>query len=202
MQDFSAWDPLLTTPLSILSGGIDRPDQHAVRPPRPNRYAARVTRLGLDRRFIAWSALGTLAALAALGLATAILPNPVFGRQIPPDASALAVWLLSAPLMGLIAATYLAPVPGGNATPLGPPEPATRRVVYAGTIGAFLAIGCPVCNKVALVLLGTSGALNVWAPLQPVLGAASLVLLGSTLAWRFRGRSRGAACASPDALAA
>jgi hypothetical protein len=159
--------------------------------------------LGLDRRFVAWSALATLAALAVFGVVSAIIPNPLFGRQIPPDGAALAVWLVSAPLMGAIAATYLTPIPGGDATPLVTPEPAARSALgYAGTIGAFLAIGCPVCNKVALVLLGTGGALNVWAPLQPVLGGLSLVLLAATLAWRLRARSRGGACANPGAVAA
>ncbi|HEY5488873.1 MAG TPA: hypothetical protein VIK00_03465, partial [Candidatus Limnocylindrales bacterium] len=58
----------------------------------------------------------------------------------------------------------------------------------------FLAIGCPVCNKIALVLLGTSGAMTVFAPIQPILGAASIVLLAGTLTWRFRLRARGGAC--------
>ena len=62
-------------------------------------------------------------------------------------------------------------------------------------LGTFLAIGCPVCNKIALVLLGASGALTVFAPLQPLIGAASLGLLAGTLAWRFRLRARGGACA-------
>jgi hypothetical protein len=74
---------------------------------------------------------------------------------------------------------------------------AELRAGRLGTVagfGAFLAIGCPVCNKLALVLLGTSGALTIWAPLQPILGAASLVLLAATLAWRFRSRRAGGAC--------
>jgi hypothetical protein len=62
-------------------------------------------------------------------------------------------------------------------------------------LGTFLAIGCPVCNKIALVLLGASGALTVFAPLQPLIGAASLGLLAGTLAWCFRMRARGGACA-------
>ncbi|HEY5433847.1 MAG TPA: hypothetical protein VIK13_01315, partial [Candidatus Limnocylindrales bacterium] len=64
------------------------------------------------------------------------------------------------------------------------------------SFGAFLAIGCPVCNKIALVLLGAGGAMTIFAPLQPVIGAASLVLLAGTLAWRFRLRTRGGACLS------
>ena len=135
---------------------------------------------------------------------SAVIPNPVFGRQIPPEPFAIAIWLVSAPLMGLVAATYAAP-PQASGTagplPLAPQATATEpQGTTLGTIaslGAFLAIGCPVCNKIALVLLGTSGALTVFAPLQPVIGAGSLLLLAATLAWRLRLRARGGACALP-----
>ncbi|WP_326771093.1 hypothetical protein OG978_44555 (plasmid) [Streptomyces sp. NBC_01591] len=35
----------------------------------------------------------------------------------------------------------------------------------------------PVCNKVVLLLLGASGALSYWAPLQPLVALASAALL-------------------------
>lgn len=158
----------------------------------------------LDGRFIAWAIAWALVSLLAFGLVAAIIPNPVFGRQIPPESFAIAVWLVSAPLMGLLGATYSAPaIPAATATRLMPLiiEPAGgashRQGTTLGTVagfGAFLAIGCPVCNKVALVLLGAGGAMTVFAPLQPLIGAASLVLLAGTLAWRFRLRARGGVC--------
>jgi len=158
----------------------------------------------LDGRFIAWAIAWALVSLLAFGLVAAIIPNPVFGRQIPPEPFAMAVWLVSAPLMGLLGATYSAPaIPAATATRLMPLiiEPAGgashRQGTTLGTVagfGAFLAIGCPVCNKVALVLLGAGGAMTVFAPLQPLIGAASLVLLAGTLAWRFRLRARGGVC--------
>ncbi len=61
-------------------------------------------------------------------------------------------------------------------------------------MAAFVAIGCPLCNKVALVLLGASGALTVFAPLQPFIGAASLGMLAVTLGWRLHMLSNGGAC--------
>ena len=167
--------------------------------------------LRLDRRFFAWAGAWALGSLVAFGLVAAIIPNPVFGRQIPPEPFAIAVWHLSAPLMGLLGATYTAaalpasagavPSPAaGNAMPLvltAAGDAGGRQGTTIGTaasLGAFLAIGCPVCNKIALVLLGTSGAMTVFAPIQPILGAASLVLLAGTFAWRFRLRARGGAC--------
>jgi hypothetical protein len=158
----------------------------------------------INRQFALHATLWTAASLLAFGLVAAIIPNPVFGRQIPPEPFAIAVWLLSAPLMGLLGATYSAPAaPAGAA---GEPVPLVvtpaagasgREGTALGTaasVAAFLAIGCPVCNKIALVLLGASGAMTVFAPLQPVIGAASLVLLAGTLAWRLRLRARGGAC--------
>jgi hypothetical protein len=160
----------------------------------------------LDARYLAWSAAAGVLGLVAFGLVSAIIPNPVFGRQIAPEPFAIVVWLVSGLLMGLLAGTYLAPTPevptaipaptGAVALASDPGAAARSTSVlgYAGGLAAFLAIGCPVCNKVALVMLGTSGALSIWAPLQPLVGLASVGLLAASLAWRLRMRNRGNAC--------
>ena len=62
-----------------------------------------------DRRFVAQAALWTAASLSAFGMVSAIIPNPVFGRQIPPESFAIVVWVLSAPLMGLVMARCRSP---------------------------------------------------------------------------------------------
>lgn len=155
-----------------------------------------------DRRLLAWTALWSAVALLVYGLITAIIPNPVFGRSVPPEPFAIWTWLLSAPLMGLVMATYTAPV---RQTPLvilqlgdpGTVEREERRTSTLGSLaglGTFLAIGCPMCNKIALLLLGASGAMSVWAPIQPWIATASLVLLLATAGWRLRMRARGGAC--------
>jgi hypothetical protein len=154
----------------------------------------------LDARFLAWTALWSAVALVGIGLATAIIPNPIFGREIPPEPFAIWTWVASAPLLGLVTATYTAPVPrlpvGELAAAAVEPPEQGRVLGMAAGIGAFLAVGCPVCNKVVLVLLGTSGAMTVWAPLQPLVAAASLALLVVAAVWRLRVRARGGACAS------
>jgi hypothetical protein len=182
-----------------------------------------------DRSLVAWSLAWWAAVLVAFGLVAAIIPSPVFGRGIAPEPFAVAVWLASAPLIGLVTATYFAPLPPREAVPLridgtgagaaetAPGSVADRTAETAphatadapvpdqsgstlGTVGgvaAFLAIGCPTCNKVALVLLGAGGATTVFGSLQPFIGAASLVLLALTAAWRLRIRARGGACAVP-----
>jgi hypothetical protein len=153
-----------------------------------------------DARLLVAGAAWGLVSLLAFGLVSAIIPNPVFGRSVPPEPFAIWVWIASAPLMGLVMATYTVPIRGSGASPiriLGAPADESRGTALGtlGSFGAFLAIGCPLCNKVALLLLGASGAMSLYAPIQPFIGAASLALLAGTLAWRLRIRARGGACA-------
>jgi hypothetical protein len=77
-------------------------------------------------------------------------------------------------LGGLVTATYVR----------SSAQPAGLTGTAGGGLLSALAIGCPVCNKLVVVLLGVSGAMSVWAPLQPVLGLASVALLG----WALRTR--------------
>jgi hypothetical protein len=65
-----------------------------------------------------------------------------------------------------------------------PAQPVGLTRTAGGGLLSALAIGCPVCNKLVVMLLGVSGALTVWAPLQPVLGVVSVALLG----WALRTR--------------
>ncbi len=157
-----------------------------------------------DPGIIAWSAVLTVVVLVVLGTVTAIIPNPVFGRSLAPEPFAIATWLASAPLAGILGATYLAPtraIPaaGMSATPLVAHSFTGRgdgsMPATLGGIGAFLAVGCPLCNKVALLLLGTSGTMALFAPLQPLIGLASVALLAGTLLWRLHLREQGAVCA-------
>ncbi|HWS57504.1 MAG TPA: hypothetical protein VN257_03125 [Actinotalea sp.] len=149
----------------------------------------------------AWSALrtwparrylvaATTAALTVVVVAvpTAMIPNPVFGREIATTAWAWPVLVVTSVLSGLLFATY---VRAGRPTPLGAPdggldagEVAQSRTGMIGTFLTFLAVGCPVCNKLALVALGYAGAIQWFAPIQPWLGAAGILLLGYALTRR------------------
>ena len=149
---------------------------------------AMTIRSTLDRRYWALTALATLAAVLVLGIPAALVPNPVFGRMVAPEPFAYVVWIVSAPLIGAIVAPHLArpALPEADSHRA---EEGSAGVTFGG-LAAFLAIGCPVCNKIAVVALGVSGALDVFAPIQPVIGLGSVLLLAGTLAWRLRGRTR------------
>lgn len=141
----------------------------------------------LDWRFWVVTVIATAGSLVLLGVPTAVIPNPFFVRMTPTEASNLAIWLVSAPMIGLLVATYVGQPTHSGSHPGA--ESGTGRATLGG-IAAYLAIGCPICNKVVVAALGVSGALNYFAPVQPVIGAASVALLGGTLAWRLRNRAR------------
>ncbi|MGN6562132.1 MAG: hypothetical protein ACTHMU_05670 [Thermomicrobiales bacterium] len=123
------------------------------------------------------AALGTGGATFVLiGVPTALIPNPWFMRMLPSRPLDWVFLALTTLLAAALGATYALPV----ACPLG------EGKLTAGGILSFLAIGCPICNKVALLALGASGALTYFAPVQPFLGVAALGLLGWALAARLR----------------
>lgn len=159
--------------------------QASARPLRPGSLAA--LHSTIDRRFLGVAVLATAGSLIVLGIPTAVIPNPFFVRMTPTETFNVLVWLASAPLIGLLVATYMrAP---DRAFDRERSEPGAGRTTLGG-VAAYLAIGCPICNKVVVAALGMSGALNYFAPLQPIIGAGSLALLGATLAWRLRDRAR------------
>ena len=130
----------------------------------------------------AW-AIGTV---LVVGLPTVLIPNSVFGRDIPVTWWAWPVLLVTAVLAGLVGATYVR----------SPTTPSTKESTsgMVGGVLAYFAVGCPVCNKIALLAFGYSGALQWFAPAQPVLGVLGIVLL----AWALRRRLLGEiACAVP-----
>ncbi len=142
--------------------------------------------------------LGTLGALLVLGVPTAVIPNPFFVRMTPTDAVNVLTLVASAPLFGLLAATYVAD-PGRSRADIHASDPGTR--IALGGIAAYLAIGCPICNKILVLALGASGALTIFGPLQPLFGIASLALLALTLRWRLRMRVRGCVRCAREASA-
>ena len=137
---------------------------------------------------VALAAAATTAVV--LGWVTVLIPNPVFGREVPPTSWSYPVWIVTSLLTGLLVATYLRAGTPAASMPAAE-EPAGERASWlgmAGTVTGWFAIGCPVCNKIALLALGYSGALSYFAPVQPWLGVLGLVLLVVSLVYRLSGQ--------------
>ncbi len=155
----------------------------------------------------AWPARRWATALVAgvlfvlvVGIPTDLIDTPVFGRQIPPTWWAWPALLVSAVLSGLLAATYVAR-PAADVSAGGGAEPddqKPRRGGYVGGVLTFFAVGCPVCNKIVLLALGSAGAVTWFEPVQPFLQLLAIGLL----AWALRQRVRNeAACRVPERAA-
>jgi hypothetical protein len=124
------------------------------------------------------AALVAAAVAFATGIPTDVVSNPLYRRMTPVVWWNYPIWAVTALLVGLIAATYVR-APGGL----------TRRAgggTFGGGLLSFLAVGCPICNKLIVAALGVSGALAYFGPVQPFLGLAAVALLAVTLAVRLR----------------
>ncbi|EGD42834.1 hypothetical protein ACFVJS_15790 [Nocardioides sp. NPDC057772] len=121
--------------------------------------------------------IGGIVAIATallIGIPTGIIQTPWYHRMTPVLWWNYPVWAISALLTGALIATYVRdpdlPVPttqGGK--------------TFLGSVISLFAVGCPVCNKLVVMAIGVSGALNWFAPIQPVLAIGSLGLLAYAL---------------------
>ena len=119
-----------------------------------------ITPVAIGRWIVATILVG-----AVLAVPTRLVANGWFRRMTPTRPQDYVFWAAASVLLGATIALRHA---------------ANRSVeasMAGGGIGTFLAIGCPVCNKLVVGALGTAGALNIFAPLQPILGVGSLALI-------------------------
>ena len=93
---------------------------------------------------------------------------PLAGLATPTCPLDYVFWVAGSVLVGMLLAL--------------PREQRTELPGAAAGVATLLAVSCPVCNKVVVALIGVSGALDVFAPFQPVLGVGALVLM----VWSFR----------------
>lgn len=134
-----------------------------------------------DRRRIAVAVAAAALSAVVIGVATVLIPNSLFARDIPPVWWDYPVWILTSMLIGMLIASYVR----------GTDVESEKRPGVLGGVGGMLgwfAVGCPVCNKIALLALGYTGALTYFAPLQPILAAASVALLLVAVIIRLKGQ--------------
>jgi len=130
--------------------------------------------------------IGGMITLVLIGIPTAIFDNPFFVRMTPVRTQDYIIWVATGLLTGLIAGTFT----------LSAKSSASGKAISGGFL-SFLAVGCPICNKLVLLLLGTSGALTYFAPAQLYIGIASLALLGWALHLRVQAINL-SCCATPQ----
>ncbi|MGI8434434.1 MAG: hypothetical protein ACR2LE_06840 [Nocardioidaceae bacterium] len=108
--------------------------------------------------------IGMTLTAVIIGVPTGIIRTSFYHRMTPVLWWNYPVWAVTAVLSGLIIATYVRS---------GDPSPLPSQMGFAGGFLSLLAVGCPICNKLVVVAIGVTGALNLWAPLQPLIATLS-----------------------------
>lgn len=112
--------------------------------------------------------VGATTSALVIGIPTGIVGTPWYTRMTPVLWWNYPIWIVTALLSGLLLATYVRS-PAATGLP--------SRAGVGGNALSLLAVGCPVCNKLVVMAVGVSGAMTLWAPIQPILAVSALVLL-------------------------
>ena len=143
-----------------------------------------------------WPRAAVYGAIAAvlIGIPSDLIDTPIFGRPIDARWLDWVILTTTSALIGLI----LAIRPPSSDIDAGAESAVERQgtTTLWGGLVSFLAVGCPVCNQAVVALVGISGALSWWAPVQPIVGLAAIALLVWTLRKRLR-TYRAVACPIP-----
>ena len=119
-------------------------------------------------RYLAALPVATLLTALAVGIPTDVIPNPWFTRMTPVRTLDVVLLPLTSIVIGALLATFVLRARGGGNRSL-------SQGAGGGVLAAF-AIGCPVCNKLVVAILGLSGALAYFEPIQPALGVTAIAL--------------------------
>ncbi|WP_407343328.1 hypothetical protein [Pengzhenrongella phosphoraccumulans] len=167
---------------------MQQPRAFSTEPRRTLDASALALRGWTRRQYVAAAGFSVGFALL-IGFPTVLIPNPVFGREIPVVAWNYPVWIATSILAGMLATTYLRQSRVADDVPEaeGPMDAPSKFGMVGGALTWF-AVGCPVCNKLALLALGYSGALTWFAPAQPYLAATALATTAGALLMRLRGQ--------------
>lgn len=111
-----------------------------------------------------------LVAAVLIGVPSDLIDTPIFGRPVETRPIDYIIWAITSALIGLVFAIRL---PSSHQEQQ---EQNDVRTLWGGFV-SFLAVGCPVCNQAVVALIGTSGALSWWAPIQPLVGIAAIGLV-------------------------
>jgi hypothetical protein len=129
-----------------------------------------------------------LLAAVLIAVPSDLIDTPLFGRPVETRAIDYVILAVTAGLIGLIFAIRAEPPRGEEASGTDLDEAMARdqnRTIWGGLF-SFLAVGCPVCNQAVVALVGASGAMAWWAPVQPIVGLLAVGLLVYTLRRRLQ----------------
>ena len=112
---------------------------------------------------LARGAATAIAMFAALGTLAALWDNPLFMRMTPAGGFEISLLLLQSLLAGVYVGL--------------PISRCGSRTAGAGAIIGFLGIACPVCNKLLVLLIGSTLLLEYFEPVRLYVALGGAVLL-------------------------
>ena len=120
-------------------------------------------------KIISLSVLFSLIFLVVFGTLTVLIPNTFFARMTSIHYYDYIFLVLTSLLAGVSVALWQYSKSVGVKS---------ASCTLGGTIGGVFSFGCAICNKLLILLLGLSGVMTYFMPLQPILGVVSIGLLG------------------------
>lgn len=122
----------------------------------------------------------TVIFLLALGMPTAVIPNPFFTRMTPVYWFDYFYLVTDSLLLGIYFGLALSKKIMGR----------SDGKIAGGGLAGFLGIACPICNKLLLLIFGTTWLLQYFEPIRPLVGLLSVIIL----LWAIRTAYRPAHC--------
>ena len=128
-------------------------------------------------KYIMIGVLSSMGLFFLLGIPTSVIPNSFFIRMIPVKFLDYFFLIFSSVLLGSYIGVHYYKKNQVKKCDI---------ITTTGGIGSFLAFGCPICNKLLVVLFGATALMTYFEPYRPVLGFVSTGLLGGALYWRIK----------------
>ena len=121
----------------------------------------------ISRKDVARGAAVAATMFVGLGTVAALWENPLFMRMTPTGSFEIALLLLQSALAGVYVGL--------------PQRRCGTRTAGAGALIGFLGIACPVCNKVLVLLVGSTLLLAYYEPVRLHVALAGVALLAAAI---------------------
>lgn len=115
------------------------------------------------------------------GTVTVLVKNPYFIRMTHVHWYDYTFLILTALLTGVYASLYYY-----NKSSKESLDKKCNYTAAGGIIGGLFSFGCAICNKLLVFLLGLSGVIAYFMPIQPILGVISIAVLGYAVYMQLR----------------
>jgi hypothetical protein len=119
---------------------------------------------------IAYAALFSLVFFVLFGTITVLIPNNFFLRMTPITYLDYVFLTLTSILLGIYVSLLVYQKKHMSK--------ACDVTAVGGWFSGFIGFGCPICNKILILLFGVAGVLNYIEPYKPLFGSVGVALMG------------------------